>query len=91
MFAAGYRATTVKVLARFDIHFHPYPDRLAPMAISDSNAFRVTLRKSDDRPIIEAIQQRLKKSEGVDVSDAGVVRRALVELKKKLDKEAKKE
>lgn len=59
------------------------------MAITDSNAFRVTLRKSDDRPIIEAIQQRLKKSEGLDVSDAGVVRRALVELKKKLDKEAK--
>lgn len=58
------------------------------MARADQNAFQVTLRKADDRPLIEAIQKRLKKSEGVDVSAAGVVRRGLVELKKKLEKEA---
>lgn len=91
MFAAGYRATTVKVLARFDIHFHPYPDRLAPMAISDSNSFQLSLRKRDDKPLIESIQKLIKKSDGVEVTAAGVVRRALVELKKKLEKEAKKE
>ena len=58
------------------------------MAMANPNAYLVTLRRADDKPIIEAIQKRLKQSEGVDVPAAGVVRRALVDLRKKLDKEA---
>jgi len=61
------------------------------MALADSNSFQLSLRKRDDKPLIESIQKLIKKSDGVEVTAAGVVRRALVELKKKLEKEAKKE
>jgi len=58
------------------------------MALTDKNAFRVTMRKSDDRPLIESIKKLIKKSEGQEMTDAGICRRAMIEMKKRMEKEA---
>jgi hypothetical protein len=60
------------------------------VALADRNAFQVSLRREQDRPLLDELKVKVKKAEGLDLTDAGMIRRALGEMKKRLDREAKR-